>query len=70
MIKKEGIYIMKEQSNLLNMTQAAKKLNVNYQTLVAAFKRGAIVGDKSKNLVNLESARQYFEGKKTLPLAI
>ena len=57
---------MKEQnnkSNLLNMSQAAKQLNVNYQTLVAAFKRGKITGDKSKNLVDFESARLYFDGK-------
>lgn len=51
------------QSNLMNMAQAAKKLSVNYQTLVAAFKRGAIDGDKSKHLVDYESARQYFDGK-------
>ena len=56
---------MNEQ-NLMNMSKAAKKLNVNYQTLVAAFKRGAIDGDKSKNLVDLESARLYFEGKKNV----
>lgn len=57
------------QSNLMNMSQAAKKLNVNYQTLVAAFRRGAIDGDKSKNLVDLESARQYFEGKNKVAFA-
>lgn len=53
----------------MNMSQAAKKLNVNYQTLVAAFKRGAIDGDKSKNLVDYESARQYFEGKNKVAFA-
>lgn len=57
------------QSNLMNMAQAAKKLSVNYQTLVAAFKRGAIYGDKSKNLVDLESARNYFDGKNKVAFA-
>lgn len=51
------------QSNLLNMAQTAKKLNVNYQTLVAAFKRGSIDGDHARNLVDLDSAREYFSDK-------
>ena len=58
------------ENNLMNCSQAAKKLNVNYQTLVAAFKRGKITGDNSKNLVDIESARQYFEGKIKLLLLI
>ena len=57
------------ENNLMNMSQAAKKLNVNYQTLVAAFKRGKISGDKSKNLVDIESARQYFDGKNKIAFA-
>lgn len=50
-------------NNYISVSKAARLIGVEYQTLRAAFKRGAIDGDKSKNLVDLESARNYFDGK-------
>lgn len=53
---------MNEQ-NLMKISQAAKKLNIKYPTLRAAFKRGAIDGDRVRNLVDFNSAQSYFSVK-------
>ena len=52
-----------EQTKLMNISNAAKLIGVEYQTLRAAFKRGVIAGDNEKNLVDYKSAQNYFEGK-------
>lgn len=51
-------------NNYISVSKAARLIGVEYQTLRAAFKRGVIDGDYTKNSVDLESAKEYFNCKR------